>query len=928
MRKSFIFSVLLFAVFSISARASVIYVDSANVAGVKNGFSWTTAFSNLQVAIDSSRAGDSIWVAKGTYQHYFNSSAFAMKDSVKIFGGFRNTHTQFNERDFAANITTIKGNGYIVILNSFLDEVGPEAWLDGFTVTGGIKGGMENSFCSPTVNNCTFINNSYATGTAAMQNTACSSVITNCRFISNTGSVAVMNAGFGAFPPDNEQGPTFINCKFSGNAGTDAGAVRNVGCIVRFSNCDFRNNTSTLNAGAMENTEAVVDISGSMFYNNVAREYGGGIYQTQCSTTITDCRFIANKAEIGGGIRSRADSADRYLDISYCSFDSNKATFTGAPDNPTDLRGGGVYNYGKANIRHCVFNGNYAGYKNNGAVGAGLFTVFYSTVPKPNMVSTISNCQFYNNKAEVDMTFPWWNSNGSGGGASIGYANISDCVFEGNIATLNGGGLIVGGSTPQDGEVNRCKMINNKARRGGGIYGSGEVRIFNSLIAKNTSDSFGGGIHVDVYQNYKPVLVNNTIVSNKSRVGGAVYLYAYAALTATYKMSNNIIWGNSTGVEKLAMVPAPIITYSMVQGMAIDAVNHIIAPAYPVFVDTIANNYALQSTSPCIDMGRNDSMPSILTTDLANHNRIYNTTIDLGAYEYGIFPPQPNLGNDITVCPNTPVTLRVPYQEATTYLWNTGAITKSINVTAPGKYYVTATNTLGSAADTIMVTHLSAPVVNLGNDTATCGSATLDARNPDASYRWSNNATTQKVNVGIGTFWVIVTGNNFCQSSDTINVTQLPLPVVNLGNDTAVAQGTSLTLDAGNPGATYLWNTGATTQTIVATAPGTFSVTVTGSQGCSKSDEIKISITNGITETAGNSGNVTLHPNPAQNRVTVMADDLMPLPAKINVYDVYGRMVHTAVMEKREQLLSLDGFATGIYLIKVGENAVLRLVKQ
>ena len=62
---------------------------------------------------------------------------------------------------------------------------------------------------------------------------------------------------------------------------------------------------------------------------------------------------------------------------------------------------------------------------------------------------------------------------------------------------------------------------------------------------------------------------------------------------------------------------------------------------------------------------------------------------------------------------------------------------------------------------------------------------------------------------------------------------------VDLGPDTSICSGDLLTLDAGNPGAAYLWSTGATTQTIDADAAGTYSVTVS-SGACSASDTLVI----------------------------------------------------------------------------------------
>jgi PKD repeat protein len=51
--------------------------------------------------------------------------------------------------------------------------------------------------------------------------------------------------------------------------------------------------------------------------------------------------------------------------------------------------------------------------------------------------------------------------------------------------------------------------------------------------------------------------------------------------------------------------------------------------------------------------------------------------------------------------------------------------------------------------------------------------------------------------------------------------------VVNLGNDTTICDGTSLLLNAGNAGASYVWNTGAYSQTITVSTPGKYYVTVT-----------------------------------------------------------------------------------------------------
>ncbi|PQL91553.1 PKD domain-containing protein [Apibacter adventoris] len=75
-------------------------------------------------------------------------------------------------------------------------------------------------------------------------------------------------------------------------------------------------------------------------------------------------------------------------------------------------------------------------------------------------------------------------------------------------------------------------------------------------------------------------------------------------------------------------------------------------------------------------------------------------------------------------------------------------------------------------------------------------------------------------------------------------ITIHPKPSVNLGPDKILCEGASLTLDAGNPGASYLWSTGETTQTINVIKSGSYSVTVTDYNNCSVSSSVIINFLN------------------------------------------------------------------------------------
>ncbi len=203
--------------------------------------------------------------------------------------------------------------------------------------------------------------------------------------------------------------------------------------------------------------------------------------------------------------------------------------------------------------------------------------------------------------------------------------------------------------------------------------------------------------------------------------------------------------------------------------------------------------------------------------------------------------PTVNLGNDLTVCSGTEVTLDAG--SATTYLWSTGATTQTITVNAAGTYSVNVTNAAGCVSnDTIVVSVTPSPVVNLGANQTVCAGTpvTLDAGNAGATFLWNTGATTQTIQATqAGIYHVTVTAGN-CISRDTIQIIYNALPVVNLGADVNTCTSDTLTLDAGNPGSTYLWSTGATTRTIRVNLAGTYSVQVTNANGCINTDEIVV----------------------------------------------------------------------------------------
>jgi len=110
----------------------------------------------------------------------------------------------------------------------------------------------------------------------------------------------------------------------------------------------------------------------------------------------------------------------------------------------------------------------------------------------------------------------------------------------------------------------------------------------------------------------------------------------------------------------------------------------------------------------------------------------------------------------------------------------------------------------------------------------------------DMSGNVITNPSAYVVNNGSTLVHVKVATADGCFTIVRLNITVNPKPFINLPDQLDFCEGKSVTLDAG-PGLQYLWNTGATTQTITVSTPGTYSVKVTNSFGCENTDSVQIS---------------------------------------------------------------------------------------
>ncbi len=166
--------------------------------------------------------------------------------------------------------------------------------------------------------------------------------------------------------------------------------------------------------------------------------------------------------------------------------------------------------------------------------------------------------------------------------------------------------------------------------------------------------------------------------------------------------------------------------------------------------------------------------------------------------------------------------------------WNNGVVNNvAFTPSATTTYTVTADNgagCTGTATETITVNSIPAtPVITPGGATTFCAGSSVTLTSSAASGNtWSTGETSQSIVVSnTGTYTVMIS-NGTCSATSTpvaVTVNSVPAtPVVTPNGATAFCAGSSVTLTSSSATGN-VWSTGETTQSIVVSNAGTYSIT-------------------------------------------------------------------------------------------------------
>ena len=362
--------------------------------------------------------------------------------------------------------------------------------------------------------------------------------------------------------------------------------------------------------GILVNGFASLMLTSSIISGNTASS-GGGLSVDAGSLSLINSTVNGNAAPFGGGINSNFSNV--VLDGS--TINGNSGGKTGgilSISSSVTLRNsyitanseGGIRSIsGSLTLDNTVVSGNTAPHTSGGGV-------LISTGSMSAVRSTIIN-----------------NSAVSGGGISNnnGTLTLSAVSLSNNTAINWGGGMESFGQVA----MTNVTIDNNSAGSGGGIFDNGGTEILrNCTISGNTATVQGGG----TFNRGMLTLVNVTMHANSASIdGGGIFNFDGTVGVKNTILSSSLSGGNCSGVVA-----------SQGHNLSSDNTCGFTGEGDLVNTDPLLGplqdnggptfTHALFEGSPAIDAGDNGGIPA---TDQRGYPRIWNGTVDIGAYEYG-----------------------------------------------------------------------------------------------------------------------------------------------------------------------------------------------------------------------------------------------------------------------------------------------------
>jgi hypothetical protein len=679
----------------------ILYVNkTVNASG--DGSSWDKALREVSQALEASARPinvQQIWVAKGTYSPAANES-FGMVNNVKIYGGFEGSENLLTDRNVFENQTILKGNGTSVVYNDGVNNTAllDGFYIKGGTGFPGAStsngGGVYNKDSSPAIINCIFTENESDPTKAnarggAMFNLNSNPTIAQCVFVKNKASGTAQSRGGAIY--NESSSPLILNCtitenEVSGGTVIGGGICNTSTSAPTIQNCIIWNNSDS-SIGTVPGATGVPTVSynllqggfpGSTITVDADPQFanaGGGDYShlstspaVNAGNPATDmATFPLNQDNEPSDILENPRVSNFLIDLGAFEIARQTTWHVAASSTATDPRGEswpdafktlqaalaqatdgdeiwvaqGEYTP-EASASFAMVHGVklYGGFVGNETAPDQRPAVIprgtdpRATILKGNGARVINNVE--NGLNESDLLDRFTIQGGTGEqGAGMYNAGISmlitNCSFIGNKAEQEGGGIYNDNSYMAI--TNTLFMDNESQNSSGGGFGAigGSCIFRNCVFSKNKAPQGGGGAISSFSGTIQ--IYGTTISANTSNFAAALS----SSFSGEIGIFGSILYGNSSGISDEAFNDATIY-FSLVQGKgASQSAGNLDGDTDPQFVNADGSDLHLRSCSPVINRSQ-ASYAEEGEKDMDGHDRIFNATTDMGAYEFQSVP--------------------------------------------------------------------------------------------------------------------------------------------------------------------------------------------------------------------------------------------------------------------------------------------------
>lgn len=374
----------------------------------------------------------------------------------------------------------------------------------------------------------------------------------------------------------------------------------------------------------------------------------------------------------------------------------------------------------------------------------------------------------------------------------------------------------------------RAQIVGNRINVLSGAQNSHGIQIISSsgwpnepLLVANNEINFTAG---------------NSPIAYGIRASGAYHLYAHNTVrmsggvyspALTLESTNNCRLFNNVLVHEGTLVGNHALHLSVNSQDAVSNYNNLYTAGpnlTPIYTTLAAYQAATGRDSLSVSVPPQFNSTSVLVpnapvlmnsglylpevpTDI--NGLLRNNPPDLGAYEQ-LTAPVVNLGPDTSACDS--FVLAVPAQPGTQWLWSTGDTLRSIIIRNSGTYWLQGTNSIGLSRDTVVVTILPRPILQLGftADTLCAGDCVLlqaqvSGGSGSFNYLWQpaiglNNAQIANPTAcptSSTTYRLLVTDANGCAIlSDSVHIRVTPPAQLSVGPSYAGCNGDTVLLEA------------------------------------------------------------------------------------------------------------------------------------